>query len=279
MFYKTFPREVASVLMRAAVVVISIFIVIIFLDAWYKLDNVSDGTCNVAVMPIEGVILPFSSYDEYSLITTPGMVRDFITQAESDPFIEAIMLDINSPGGAPVASEQIAEYVRMSSLPSVSLIGDIGASGGYLIAASADTIISSPMSDVGSIGVTMSYLENSKKNEEEGLTYVQLSSGKFKDAGSPEKSLTDEEREMFERDIRIVHEEFVKRVASYRNKSVEEIEKLADGSALPGVKALEAGLVDHLGNRQTAKEVLSGILGVGIEDVVFCEYNANSSII
>jgi protease-4 len=272
MFYRTFGREVASVLFKAVVVVVSIVLIISFIDAWYNYDSVSDGSCNIAVLPIEGAILPWNEFDEYPLITTPGTVRDFITQAESDPFIKAILLDINSPGGTPVASEQIAEYIRTSQLPSVSLIGDIGASGAYLVAASADTIIASNMSDIGGLGVSMSYVENSKQNETEGLTFVQLSSGKFKDAGSPDKPLTNEERILFERDIQIVHEHFVKQVANYRNKSVEEIEALADGSTMPGIRALEAGLIDHIGTRSTAREILSGIIGMGTEEVVFCEY-------
>ncbi|MEZ4195495.1 MAG: signal peptide peptidase SppA [Candidatus Paceibacterota bacterium] len=279
MIYQTFGRELAGVAMRAVAVVVSIFLVIVFVDAWYNLETVSDGSCNVAVLPIEGVILPFTGFDDYSLVTTPGQVRDFVTQAENDLFIKAILLDINSPGGTPVSSEQIAEYISQSELPSVGLIGDVGASGAYLIAASTDSIVASPMSDVGSIGVTMSYVENSKQNEEEGLTFVELSSGKFKDAGSPEKPLSDEERELFEKDLQIVHDEFVKKIAEYRHKSVEEIEQLADGSAMPGVKALEAGLVDHLGNRETAREVLSGIMDVDAKEVIFCEYENNSLLI
>lgn len=279
MIYQTFGREVAGVALRVVAVVISIFLIFVFVDAWYNLDTVSDGSCNVAVFPIEGVILPFTGFDDYSLVTTPGMVRDFVTQAEDDLFIKAILLDINSPGGTPVSSEQIAEYIRNSELPSVGMIGDVGASGAYLVAASTDSIVASPMSDVGSIGVTMSYVENSKQNEEEGLTYVELASGKYKDTGSPEKPLNDEERELLEKDLRIVHDVFVKKIAEYRNKSVEEIEKLADGSAMPGIKALEAGLVDHLGNRETARKVLSDIMGIETKDVIFCEYENNSLLI
>lgn len=275
MFYKTFKREVAGVLLRAVVVIVSFILIVSFIDSWSKVNPVSDGSCNVAVLPIEGLIMPFAGFDDYSLVTSPGFVRDFISEAENDPFIEAILLDINSPGGTPVAAEQISEYVRGSNLPSVSLIGDVGASGAYLVAASANSIIASNMSDVGSIGVTMSYVENSKQNEEEGLTYVELASGKYKNIGSPEKPLSEEERELLEKDLKVIHDEFVKKIAEYRNKPVEEIEALADGASMPGIRALEAGLVDHLGNREKAREVLSGILEMDTEDVVFCEYKTS----
>ena len=64
----------------------------------------------------------------------------------------------------------------------------------------------------------------------------------------------------------------MKKVAEMRGKSVEEIEALADGSSMPGVKALEKGLIDVLGNRQTARQEFAKTLGIGEDKVVFCEY-------
>ena len=275
---KTFGREVANVFLRVFAVILTFILILGIIDAWYNYDGVSDGVCNVAVMPIEGVIMPFNSYESFAdmpLVTTPTSVRDFIKQAEEDTFIKGIMFEINSPGGTPVASEQISKMIRQSSLPTVSLIGDIGASGGYLIATGAKRILASAMSDVGSIGVTMSYVENSKKNEEDGVTFVQLSSGKFKDAGNPEKPLTEEERKLFEADLDVVHDEFVRQVAEMRGKTVEEIQVLADGSSMPGSKALERGLIDRIGGRDEAREEFANLLGIGTDEVVFCEYTGN----
>jgi protease-4 len=271
---KTFGREVAGVFLRVFAVIFTFIFILGITDAWYQADTVSDGSCNVAVLPIEGAIMPFSGYDDFSLVTTPNTVRDFIDRSENDPFIKGVLLEINSPGGTPVASEQISQMIKNSSLPSISLIGDIGASGGYLVAAGANKIIASAMSDVGSIGVTMSYTENSKKNEEEGVTFVELSSGKFKDSGNPEKPLTEEERDLFKGDLEIIHKEFVRQVAELRGKSVEEIQSLADGSAMPGSRALEKGLIDMIGNRQTAKQEFAKTLGLNEDEIVFCEYSA-----
>lgn len=269
---KTFGREVAGVFLRVVAVIISVLLILGIIDAWYNYEIISDGTCNIAVFPVEGAIMPFSGFMDFPLVTTPQIVRDFVGRAENDFGIEGLLLEINSPGGTPVASEQISDIVRSTSLPTLSLIGDMGASGAYLVAASADKIIASSMSDVGSIGVTMSYTENSKKNEEEGVTFVQLSSGKFKDAGNPEKPLTEEERKLFEADLELVHKEFVKKVAEMRGKSVEEIDALADGSSMPGVRALEKGLIDMIGNRQTARQEFAKTLGIPEDQVVFCEY-------
>lgn len=271
---KTFGREVAGVFLRVFAVILTFIFILGITDAWYQADTVSDGSCNIAVLPIEGAIMPFSGYADFSLVTTPSSVRDFIDRSENDPFIEGLLLEINSPGGTPVASEQISQMIRGTNLTSIALIGDIGASGGYLVSAGADKIIASAMSDVGSIGVTMSYTENSKKNEEEGVTFVELSSGKFKDSGNPEKPLTEEERNLFKGDLEIIHKEFVRQVAELRGKSVEEIQSLADGSAMPGTRALEKGLIDMIGNRQTAKQEFAKTLGLNEDEIVFCEYSA-----
>lgn len=268
-------REVFSLLLKIAAVILTIALVFALTDYWYSESIVSDGSCNIAVFPVEGVILPYASYDEYSLVTTPGMVRDFLSNAESDPFIEGVLFEINSPGGAPVASEQISDLISELTIPSLSLVGDMAASGAYLVAASADAVIASPMSDVGSIGVTMSYVENSIQNEEDGLTFVELTSAKYKESGNPNKALTDEERQKFQNDLDIVHDEFVKKIAEVRNKSTLEIANLADGSTMPGIKALEAGLIDGLGGRQVAKEIFAKKLGLATSDVSFCEYSAS----
>lgn len=276
MIYQTFGREVISVIFRTSVVLMAIGLVILLVDLGYKENKLSDGTCNIAVMPIEGVILPFVGYDDYSLVTTPSQVRDFLKAAEADSDIAGVMFEINSPGGTPVAAEQISQAIRDSKLPTVSLIGDMGASGAYLVAAGANTIIASAMSEVGSIGVTMSYVEESKKNEEDGLTFVPLASGKYKDAGNPNKALTEEERALFEADLKLVHQEFVGQIAKMRNKPVAEIEALADGSAMPGKKALEVGLIDSIGGRAEIKQYFSEKIGIDVSAVNFCDYKVKS---
>ena len=273
--HKSFLRETAGFVMKAVVVVLTIFAVIVTISALYEVESgISDGTCNVAVLPIEGVVLPFHGLGEYELVVTPEIVDSFMKAAEEDDDIKAVLIEVNSPGGTPVASQRIATRLKDSPLPVVGLIGDMAASGGYMVASAADFLIASPMSDVGSIGVNMSYVEESLKNEEEGLTYVQLTTGKFKDIGSPNRPITDEEREKLEADLQIVHDEFVKIVAEYREMSISEVENLADGSTMPGLKAIDAGLVDFLGSRREARDVIANILELGAEKISFCEYDS-----
>ena len=100
---------------------------------------------------------------------------------------------------------------------------------------------------------------------------MQLSSAPFKDYGDPNKPLTAAERALFERDLKIYHEEFVRQVAKNRNMPVEEVAKLADGSSMQGTLALERGLIDALGNQAATRAWFAKQLDLTIPDIQFCE--------
>ena len=238
---------------------------------------ISDGSCNIAVIPITGDIIPYAGADqdgsgnELPPSTNPDDTLATLLWAENDPNVLGVLARIDSSGGTPVASEVIANGFKNSSLPVVALIRETGTSGAYLLATGANAIIASPFSDVGSIGITMSYLENSAKNTKEGLQYISLASAKFKDYGNPDKPLTSAERDLIERDLKIYHEQFVKEVAENRNLPVEQVAKLADGSSMPGTLALENKLVDALGDQETARAWFAEQLEISPEKVIFCE--------
>lgn len=272
----SFGREVANVTLRIVAILVTIVLVVLTLGYLYQSEQtISDGTCNIAFMPIEGTILPFNGLIDVPLVITPGEVDRFVSAAEKEGNIDAILVEINSPGGTPVASERIANRLHGSSLPVVALVGDIAASGGYMIAAGADHIVASPMSTLGSIGVDMSYIEQSKQNEEEGLTYVQLTTGPYKDSGTPNRPITQAEKELFQNDLDAVHKAFVELVAKYRDMDVEEVTKLADGSTMPGVRAVDKNLADSLGGANEARGILSAITGKTVEETVICKYTAS----
>jgi len=271
---RSFLKETAVTIMKATVIVLTIIVVFVSIGALYEVESgVSDGNCNIAVLPIEGVILPYNGLGQFEMIVTPDSIESFMDTVEDESEILAVLLEINSPGGTPVASERISQRFKSSSLPVVGMIGDVGASGGYMIAAATDYLLASPMSDVGSIGVSMSYVEESKKNDEEGLTYVQLTTGKFKDIGSPNRPITDEERELLQDDLDLIHNEFVDLVSEYRGMERSAVEELATGASMPGVKALESGLIDMLGGRSEATEILAQILDVDEGDIEYCEFS------
>jgi len=275
----SFGRELLSAILKAflttATIVASIFLVFVVLSGVAdSTAYISDGTCNIAVLPIDGTILPFNGIGGFDLITTPDLVSSFMETAEADKNIKGVLLEINSPGGTPVASERIAQRIADSDLPVVGLIGDIGASGGYMVAAASDFLIASAMSDVGSIGVNMSYIEESQKNEEEGLTYVQLMTGKYKDIGSPNRPITDEERELLQADLEIIHNEFIDIIAKYRELPRTEVELIANGASMPGRRALEADLIDAIGGRNQAQAAFAGFTEINLDEIEFCEYEA-----
>ena len=220
------------------------------------------GEGNVAVIEITGeIVTTYTPYfDENGNLLEEGpqtVSTDVVTaiqKAVSDPSIVAIILSIDSPGGSPVGAEEIEKALREAGKPTVALIRGQGLSAAYWVATGADIIFASALSDVGSIGVTASYLDNAEQNEREGFTYNSISSGKYKDTGDPNKSLSEEERDLIMRDINRIHEIFVKKVAENRKQDISVIETLADGSSLLGEEALSDGLIDEIGGM---KEVLA----------------------
>jgi protease-4 len=113
----------------------------------------------------------------------------------------------------------------------------------------------------------MSYLQESEKNKKDGLEFIGLSSGKYKDSGSPSKKITNDEQQLFMRDIKIAYEYFVSLVAQNRNLDIEKVKSLADGSTMMGESALKAGLIDEIGTFSDVKNFLSKGMG---EEAVIC---------
>jgi len=265
-------REIASYLLRIVFTVLLVIMVLGVASLWFEEESVSDGVCNVAVVPLEGVIMPYGeALAIYGDVVTPNLIRDQVEKAEKDSLIKGILFEVDSPGGTPVASLKINEIIKSTTLPTVSLIGDMGASGAYLASVASDKIFASRMSSVGGIGVTMSYTENSKRNEEKGITFVELSTGEFKDAGSKEKPLTEAERKKFEAELQEIHTAFVEVVSEDRDLPFSDVEKIANGSTLVGKQAKEAGLIDEIGGRKEVKAEFAKILNLEEEKVVFCK--------
>lgn len=190
-----------------------------------------------------------------------------IKKADKDDKIKAIILEVDSSGGFAVAGEEVANALKKAKKPTVAWIREQGLSAAYWSATGANTIFASTVSDVGSIGVTLSYLDNYKKNLKDGLTFNSLSTGKFKDTGNPDKSLTTEEKELIMRDLNIANEYFIKSVSINRKLDIEKVKKMADGSSMPGELALQNGLIDKIGGIYEIMDYLKEKIG---EDMVIC---------
>lgn len=238
------------------------------------------GEGNIAVIPLIGELVttsaPYSDFDESSLSmlqTVSSDVVEAVQKANHDPSIVAIVLSIDSHGGSPVGAEEVEKALRGASKPTVALIRGQGLSAAYWVATGASAIFASALSDVGSIGVTASYVDNAEKNKKEGLTYNSISSGGYKETGDPNKPLSLEERELILRDVDRLHDIFVKKVAENRKQDVSVIESLADGSSLLGEEALSVGLIDGLGGME---EVLAYVINLpgknNLKNLSTCQY-------
>jgi len=236
-------------------------------EDWYE-----EKTCNISNVKLQGYLTTYISNEgknEYGDLLWDEIASEDIVnaieKAEKDDDVKAIVLEIDSHGGGPVAAEEIANALKRAEKPTIALIGEYGTSAAYYAATGADIIFASQNSTVGSIGISMSYTDNAKKNEEDGLTFNQLSVGKFKDTGAYDKPLTSEEKELLMRDINILHENFIKVVADNRNLDIEKVRQLADGSDMLGQMALENNLIDHIGGRYEVEEYLREKLGGDVE--------------
>ena len=206
---------------------------------------------NVAVIDVTGTILAEEDTDfifEYA--TSSDDIRELIRKADRNDGIKAIVFRINSPGGSAVASEEIANEIKKANKTTVAWIREIGTSGAYWIASSADHVIANRMSITGSIGVIASYLGFAGFLQDYNVTYERLVSGNLKDIGSPFKEMTQEERILFQKSLDSIHEYFVEEVAKNRNLKKKDVEKIATGQFFIGAEAKELGLVDELGGRE-----------------------------
>lgn len=224
--------------------------------------------CNVAGINLHGTLLTYvpehnesDTFFDYDVTSSESIVN-LISAINIDENIKAIVVEVDSGGGSPVAGEEIANAIKNSEKPVVAFIRSLGASASYWSISSADRIFASKNSDVGSIGVTMSYLNNVSKNNKDGYAYEQLNAGKYKDAGNPDRALTVEEKALFLRDINIVYKNFMEAVSENRNIPYSEVKKIADGSTVLGERAKELGLVDEIGGINEVEKYLEDTIGV-----------------
>lgn len=206
----------------------------------------------VALVRIAGVII--DSKD----------VIDELREYGKDSSIKAIILRIDSPGGAVAPSQEIyEEIVKLKEKKKIVVsMGTVAASGGYYIAAPADRIVANPGTLTGSIGVIMEVPNVEGLMKKIGVETQVVKSGEHKDIASVFKSLTPEERQILQSVLDDVHTQFITAVSDSRGMAFEDIRKLADGRVFTGKMAKEIGLVDELGNLQDAIMLAGKLTGI-----------------
>ncbi len=198
---------------------------------------------------------------EGPIMSSKSVVRD-LEKFRKREDVKAIVLRIDSPGGAVAPSQEIYEKVKKLTQhkPVVVSMGSVGASGGYYAALGSDKIVVNRGSIVGSIGVILEYPVAVELLNKIGLRFETIKSGDTKDSGSPTRKVTEEDRITFKEVIMNLHGQFKRAVSDGRKLSMDVVESLADGRVFTGEQSVEIGLADTIGTMDDAI-VIAGVLG------------------
>jgi len=203
----------------------------------------------VAIIPVYGTIV---GGDPPQGLARPANaysteIVNFVEQAEANPWVRAIVVRVDSPGGAAVASDEIYQALSAARKPVVVSMGSVAASGGYYIACGADEVFANPNTLTGSIGVISIVPNVEGLLDKIGIRMYVVESGPHKEGGTFEP-FTEKDQEIWSGIIEETYDSFVQVVAEGRELSEQRVRELGDGRIYTGRQALEAGLVDALGN-------------------------------
>ncbi len=232
------------------IILISSLIVLSLLLTLLQKEGVSGE--KIGLVRVEGPI--FSSKE------TIEEIKDF----RDNKAIKAIVLRVDSPGGAVASSQEIYEEIKktVKEKPVVVSMGAVAASGGYYISAPASKIIANPGTLTGSIGVIMEIPNIKGLMDKIGIKTEVIKSGRHKDLASIFKEMDPEQRRILQSVLDDVHEQFIRAVSEGRNIPVDEIRKIADGRIFTGSQALALRLIDELGNIEDAIKKASELAGI-----------------
>jgi protease-4 len=201
-----------------------------------------------------------SSEPKVALIKVTDTIMDSfetvsnIAEAEKDSSIKAVVIAVDSPGGAVGASQEIYRAIEKlrQKKPVVVSMGNVAASGGYYISAPANVIYANPGTITGSIGVIIQQVDLSEVLNKIGVKVNTVKSGENKDILYPTNSLTPEQKQLLEKTVMDVYDQFLDAIVKYRPIKKDVLKTYADGRVFSGREAQKLGLVDKLGNIQDA---------------------------
>jgi protease-4 len=244
---------------KVLLVILILFLLFVISSLLFMLlqKNIPIGD-RVALIRIEGVIVDSKE--------TIDEIREYV----KDSSIKAIVMRIDSPGGAVAPAQEIYEEVKKAASKKKVLVsmGSVAASGGYYIASPATRIIANPGTLTGSIGVIMEIPNVEGLMNKLGIKTEVVKSGRHKDIASIFRGIKKEEREILQEVMDNVHEQFIKAVAEGRRMHIDDVRKIADGRVYTGEQALKLGLVDELGNLEDVIQTAAKLSGIKGEPVV-----------
>ena len=240
---------------------LGVLLVVALVPAALKLGQGVAGslfaTYNVAEVAVEGAITRSAGG---GLVSRPtgadaDSIVEQIERADADGNADALLVKLNTPGGEIVPSEDIRLAAEEFEGPTVAYATDVCASGGYDIASGCDELWARRGSIVGSIGVIGSRVNLSDLADRVGVSYEQFTAGEYKDAGTPLKSIDDEEREYLQGIVDDYYDDFVETVAEGRDMDPEVVRD-TEARIYLGAEAEEVGLVDEVGTREAVTDRL-----------------------
>lgn len=235
----------------------------------------------IAVVRIYGPISISSEYPNFGFSRDADRIVNKLHKLNANRNVKAVVLRINSPGGSVAAVQEICQEVnrlRNSNKIVVASIGDIAASGGYYIASQADKIVADPGSITGSIGAKIELTNMQELLKKIGLRFDSITSGKYKDIGSPFRELLPDEKEILQNITNDAYSQFLGAVAQGRKMDMEKLKKLADGRIFSGSQAKNLGLVDELGNIEDAISIAAKMSGIKPPPKIIADYDSDSII-
>lgn len=204
----------------------------------------------IAVIYVAGQMVADKTADAPAGSAYSSDIVKYMRIATDDPSVKAVVLRVNSPGGTPVAAEEIISQINKTKAvkPIVVSMGEIATSAAYYISSQTNRIVAYPDTFTGSIGVIWTFKNKSRAYDEQGVSVYAAKSGNFKDMGSDWRGLTESEKNYVSAIINESYDRFVDNVARGRNLPVESVRSIADGRVYTGTRAKEMGLVDDLGS-------------------------------
>jgi len=251
--------------------VLGLFVLVVAFVAAFFMSGMDVSGVNlgaggkVAVVPVYGTITlggcPGNLLQVQSCAQVDNL-KKLLREADNDPSVKAIVLDVYSGGGNVVASRELMREVKKTKKPVVAWISEVGASGAYYVASAADEVVADENSLTGSIGVIMFVQHYYELFDDIGINVTVIKAGQTKDIGSPYRPMTDSERENLKGIVDGTYERFVEDVAENREMTIEEVREVANGDIYLGSTAYELGLVDELGGMEEAIDLAARLGGI-----------------
>jgi protease-4 len=205
-----------------------------------------------------------------------------LQKATEDPYVRAVILRVDTPGGEVTASDiihnEILRFKAETQIPVVALMMGLATSGGYYIASASDHIIAHPSTITGSIGVISVFPNIEGLFGKIGVDMNVITSGNMKDSGSPFREMEEEEKEVFQNIVDTFYRKFLQVVYEGRQEriSMKKLQEIADGRVYTAPQALELQLIDEIGYINTAIDKAKALAKLPAAKIVGYTYFPNS---